>query len=131
MQIGLFYNPELEDNCIHSIWVETLRDAIIIGVSNVMEKAGAGSIEYDNYKHAIEARASCGFFPFDAIPPLISATPTPCPLLHLSSYLKLCGRSGRNCILSSPVLSGYNGSPDTRFSRGTTRPMSLPDEERC
>ena len=24
----------------------------------------------------------------------------PCPLLHLSSYLKLCGRSGRNCLLS-------------------------------
>ena len=29
-------------------------------------------------------------------------------LLDLSSYLKLCGRSGRNCLLS-PVLSGYNG----------------------
>ena len=55
----------------------------------------------------------------------------PCPLLHLSSYLKLCGRSGRNCVLSPPVLSGYNGSPDTRFSRGTTRLMSLPDGERC
>ena len=25
----------------------------------------------------------------------------PCPLLHLSCYLKLCGRSGRNCLLSS------------------------------
>ena len=25
----------------------------------------------------------------------------PCPLLHLFSYLKLCGRSGRNCLLSS------------------------------
>ena len=24
----------------------------------------------------------------------------PCPLLHLSFYLKLCGRSGRNCFLS-------------------------------
>ena len=47
----------------------------------------------------------------------------PCPLLHLSSYLKLCGRSGRNCYLS-PVLSGYNGSPDTHFHRGTTRMMS-------
>ena len=32
------------------------------------------------------------------------------PLLHLSFYLKLSGRSGRNCLLSSPVLSGYNGS---------------------
>ena len=40
----------------------------------------------------------------------------PCSLLHFSSYLKLCGRSGRNCLLS-PVLSGYNGSPDTRFYR--------------
>ena len=27
-----------------------------------------------------------------------------CPLLRLSSYLKLCGRSGRNCLLSPPVL---------------------------
>ena len=52
------------------------------------------------------------------------------PLLHLSSYLKLCGRSGRNCLLSSSVLPGYNGSPNTRFSRGTTRLMSLPDGER-
>ena len=55
----------------------------------------------------------------------------PCPLLHLSSYLKLCGRSGRNCPSSPPVLSGYNGSPDTRFSRGTTQLMSLPYGERC
>ena len=54
----------------------------------------------------------------------------PCPLLHLSSYLKLCGRSGRNCLLSPPVLSGYNESPDTRFSRGTTRLISWPDGER-
>ena len=52
-----------------------------------------------------------------------------CPLLHLSSYLKLCGRSGRNCLLSPSVLSGYNGSPDTRFSRGTTLLMSWPDGE--
>ena len=54
----------------------------------------------------------------------------PCPLLHLSSYLKLCGRSDRNCLLSPPVLSGYNGFPDTHFSRGTTRLMSWPDGER-
>ena len=54
----------------------------------------------------------------------------PCPFLHLSYYLKLCGRSGRNCLLSL-VLLGYNGSPDTRFSRGTTQLMSLPDGERC
>ena len=33
-------------------------------------------------------------------------------------------------IVSPPVLSGYNGSPDTRFSRGTTRLMSWPDGER-
>ena len=53
----------------------------------------------------------------------------PCPLLRLSFYLKLCGRSGRDRLLS-PVLTNYNGSPDTRFSRGTTRLMSLPDRER-
>ena len=54
----------------------------------------------------------------------------PCPLLHLSSYLKLCGRSGRNCLLCPLVLSDYNGSPDARFSWGTTRLMSWPDGER-
>ena len=54
----------------------------------------------------------------------------PCPLLHLSSYLKLCGRSGRNCLLSPSILLNYNGSPDTRFSRETTRLMSRPDGER-
>ena len=57
---------------------------------------------------------------------LVLSSP-PCPLLHLSSYLKLCGRSGRNCLLSPSVLPDYSGSPDTRFSRGTTRLMSLPD----
>ena len=61
---------------------------------------------------------------------LASLSSPACPLLHLSCYLKLCGRSGRNCLLSL-VLSGYNGSPDTRFSRGTTQLMSLPDGERC
>ena len=50
--------------------------------------------------------------------------------LVLSSYLKLCGRSGRNCLLSPPVLSDYNGSPDTRFSQGTTRLTSWLDGER-
>ena len=53
-----------------------------------------------------------------------------CPLLHLSSYLKLCGRSGRKCLLSPPVLSDYNGSLNTHFSRGTTWLMSWPDGER-
>ena len=54
----------------------------------------------------------------------------PCSLLHLSFYLELCGRSGRNCLLTPPFLSGYNGSPNTRFSRGTTPLMSWPDGER-
>ena len=57
---------------------------------------------------------------------LILSTP-PCLSLHLSFYLKL---SGRNCLISYSVLSGYNGSPDIRFSRGTTRLMSWPDGER-
>ena len=52
-----------------------------------------------------------------------------CPLLHLFFYLKLCGRSGRNCVLSPPVLSGNNGSPDTCFSRGTMG-LIWPDGER-
>ena len=60
---------------------------------------------------------------------LVLSSP-PYPLLHLSSHLKLYGRSGRNCLLFPPVLSGYNGSPDTRFYRGTTRLTSLPDGER-
>ena len=69
-------------------------------------------------------------FLFSSYLTLVLSSP-PCPLLHLSSYLKLCGRSSRNCLLFPPVLSGYNRSPDTRFYRGTTRLMSLPDWERC
>ena len=42
-----------------------------------------------------------------------------CPLFYLSSYLKLCGRSGRNCFLSS-VLLDYNGS-QTLVSPGKRR----------
>ena len=60
---------------------------------------------------------------------LVLSSP-PCPLFHLSSYLKLCGRSGRNCLFFPPAISDYNGSPDTRFSRKTTRLMSWPDGER-
>ena len=48
---------------------------------------------------------------------------------HLSSYLKLCGRSGMNCLLCPPVLSGYIGSPNTCLSRGTMQLMSWPDRE--
>ena len=54
---------------------------------------------------------------------LVLSSP-PCPLLYLSSCLKLCGRSGRNCLLSPSVLLDYNGSLDPRFSRETTRLMS-------
>ena len=54
---------------------------------------------------------------------LIQSSP-PCPLLHLFFHHKLCGRSGRNCLFSPPALSCCNGSPDTRFCRGTTRLMS-------
>ena len=53
-----------------------------------------------------------------------------CPLLHLSFYLNLSGKYLRNCLFFPLVLSGYNGSPNTRFSRGTTRLMSWPDGER-
>ena len=56
---------------------------------------------------------------------LVLSSP-PSLLLPLSSYLKLSGRN----FLPSPVLTDYNGSPDTRFSRGTTRLMSWPDGER-
>ena len=60
---------------------------------------------------------------------LVLSSP-PYPLLHLSFYLNLSGRSGRNCLLSPPVLSGYNGSPDTRFFWATTRLISWPHGER-
>ena len=52
-----------------------------------------------------------------------------CPLLHLSFYLKLFGRSGRNCLLCRHVLSDYNGSSDIRFFRGTMRLMSWQNGE--
>ena len=48
-------------------------------------------------------------------------------LPFLPSFLLLSGGSGRKCLLSPHVLSGLNGSLDTRFSRGTTRLMSWPD----
>ena len=60
---------------------------------------------------------------------LVLSSP-PCRLLHLSSYIKLCGRSGGNCLLSLSVLLDYNGSPDTRFSQGTTQPTSWLDGKR-
>ena len=72
---------------------------------------------------------SANFLLFSSCLTLVLSSP-PCPFLHLSCYLKLCGRSGKNCPFSPPVRSGYNGSPDTSFSRETTRLMSWPDGER-
>ena len=54
---------------------------------------------------------------------------SPCLLLYPSFSFNLSGRSVRNCLLSFSDLSGYNGSPDTGFSRETTL-MSWPDVER-
>ena len=76
---------------------------------------------------------------------LVSAVPTNLPFLFSSPpiWLSLCPRypvlsfifpftsiSVRNCFLFSPVLSGHNGSPDTRFFRTTTRLMNWPDGDR-
>ena len=66
------------------------------------------------------------FLLFSSYLTLVLSSPI-CPLLHLFFFLKLCGRSGRNRLLSPPLLSDYNESPDTCFSRGTTRLTSLPD----
>ena len=54
----------------------------------------------------------------------------PCPLVRHFFYLNLSRRSERNSLLSPPVLSGYNKSPDTRFSWITTRLKSRPNGER-
>ena len=61
-----------------------------------------------------------------------SLSSLPFPLLHPFFYLNLSGKSGRNHLLSPPVPSGYNGSPDTRFLRGNdARLMSWPGGKRC
>ena len=67
-------------------------------------------------------------FLFSSYLTLVLSLP-PCSFLHLFFYLNLSSRSGRNLLHSPPVLSGYNGSPNPRFSRGTTRLMSWPDGE--
>ena len=46
--------------------------------------------------------------------------------LHRSFYLGLSGKFGRDCF---PLLSGYSWSPDTYFSRITTRLISWLGEE--
>ena len=53
-----------------------------------------------------------------------------CSLLHLSFNRNFSGKSSWNCFVFLPVLSGYNGFPDTCFSPETARLMSWPDEER-
>ena len=49
------------------------------------------------------------------------------PPFRLFFYLKL---SGKNCLISSPLLTDCNGSPDNRFSPETPRLISWPDRER-
>ena len=48
---------------------------------------------------------------------LTLALTLPFCLLHIFFYLNLSGRTGKNCLLCSPVVSNYNGSPDTCFSQ--------------
>ena len=62
------------------------------------------------------------FFLFSSYMTLILSS-SPCFLLRLSCYLNV---SGRNCLFSSPVLSGYNGCPGTRFFWETVQLMSWP-----
>ena len=42
-------------------------------------------------------------------------------LSSIFPFTPISRRSDRNCLLFPPVLSGYSGSRDTRFSLGTTR----------
>ena len=64
--------------------------------------------------------------------PLSSSSPTlalslpPCPLLRLFFRLNFSGRSGRNCFLSSLLLSGFNRFLDTSIYHGATRLLSWP-----
>ena len=54
----------------------------------------------------------------------------PSTLIHLSFYLNLSRRSGRNRLLFTTVLSSYNGTLETHFFQGTTWLISWPDRER-
>ena len=71
---------------------------------------------------------STTFLPFSCYLTLVLSSQL-CSLLHLSFYFRLSGRSGRSCSLSPLVLSVYNRTLDTRFSRGTTWLTSWPDRE--
>ena len=51
-------------------------------------------------------------------------------LCHFSSLISNSAADLAGTVFPS-VLSGYNGSPDTCFSRGTTQLMNWPDGERC
>ena len=48
---------------------------------------------------------------------LVLSSP-PCPLLHLSCYLKLCGRSGRNCLTLSSCSIRLQWVPGHSFLPG-------------
>ena len=102
-----------------------------------------GSVPFPFGKDGSGVLANCSlcgtkatlFFSADLVCSSFSAEA--CTILHA-----LCGSTNKSSIsllfsyltlatLSSPtLLSGYNGSPDTRFSRRTTQLMSWPDGER-
>ena len=76
---------------------------------------------------------------FDSLPPhnLVFCTDGYVPFAFgksgsgILANCSLCdSRSGRNCLLSPPVLSDFNESTDTRFPQETTRLMSWPDGKR-
>ena len=57
------------------------------------------------------------FLPFSSCLTLALSSP-PCSLHHLSCYLKLCGRSGRNCLFFSSCSIRLQWVPGHSFLRG-------------
>ena len=117
-----------------SFTVESTLSSPCFRSDSLLSRQGAAFVHLDSLPHTIWCSGQMALFFFLLAKATLvylfcplALSSSPCPLLHLSFYFSLSGRSVRNCLLSPLVLSGYNGSPNTRFSRETTRLMRWPE----
>ena len=89
-----------------------------------MFKSLRGSLRHSACSLLVSAAPTSLSFFFSCYLTLVPFSP-PCPLFHLSSYLELCGRPGRNYLFSPHVLTGYNGSPENDAADELTRQGAL------
>ena len=109
-EVKILHKVKTCQNCLHQNFLTKTNKFIFFSIFELLLKFYAQFYLILNFVGLGSTNKSIISLFFSFYLTLVLSSP-PCRFLHLSFCLKLSGRSGRNCVLSPPVLSGYNGSP--------------------